>query len=1751
LAVTNDKFTINDITFTVPPTQISIQKEAANWEWQTLRTRNAQKVKSGHGVINISFSAVFVGDEAINDQLRPIVAQLRLTPICYVDNEYLRGALAPEDSDTDLAMALILKSLTLTIQPELKDTIVAHFSFGWFNYLPYINHFKFKRDVFDPSPVASPADSLAWKKLYKAEMGELNGLGSTKYTQVSHLHSDLTFAWKQMFVEREDAIGPLGQNIRKSDIKYESSNNRQNGLALFLADKKIDCDPEQGLIVTSITISFENTLAVLPIVGHQYATYQHIGSIDPVIIIKITAMTQLARQKILDMWNEVEQQANKFRHIPQEHLNISIANPMIGLTGMKTFITDKLDDETVPGQPGTYSLTLRLRETNFALIKEGLNQEYVTIEEVRNGIYRTLNSLINFSGDPGDFKMKPSVSKEEKAALFDAAQSYCNSINDLTSKAKSFLTDPAFSVFMTGMETAKEINEADTSKEPQFLQAKSLLQANLSLSTSFDKLNRNASGASGNDLLSIATSGASNPVLAEFRPSPHITIFLTELRELADKMTLDGRLDLPEFAEARQLANKLGAFRGQSCYPDYAALETVANSENISALDLEPDFYICSDIGDGLKNIIDPGFLQTAINAGKALYTDQADTKSGLGNFLNSIQNYVQDTYQNRFTENSSVKNSLNESLSKIALSYPKKGRPGFSDSSIKRETGAGFTYNNALADPRELETLTASTDSVSSSPLGQTAVQAGRPAITHSTDLSAIFSASGDPLAYTPSEIAGLGLFTSPVVAGLDQISSHFGPRDISSQSPEASKFHPGIDYAVPVGTEVRATADGEVYAVGVASNAGLRIDIQHTNGYVSKYFHLSSIAEVRDPITGNTRDLKPGDLVKAQDIIARSGGANGANAHPPGNPPDPNAGSSTGPHLHFEIRDDNGQPIDPEKVLSSSRGAVEQTSGEGSHFGNTLLAKSLESLESDLIAGQAQALRRALPAFKLYFVEEDVEDRIFGFDDFFSYNAVKSFRVVRSRKIPADLCVIELTNISGILSNRKFREFGDRDELGNLIGDKPRDANGNELEEPVRPNPLNVNTAKENPLASIMLQEGTKVLLRFGYSNDPEKLDNTFVGQIVEVEFNETDDLVTIVCQSYATELVQQVKGLEEVEKKSGFFLGFNKAVTPRLLSDLLQEPEVLHFGRWIRSRANGTKFGIFSTDKGSNTNLDLLTNRYEWIPRPQDDNIFAPVVRSKDFPNYFSVEENNSLFVDSVNNILIDSLGGNPSFHLNFLEYYIYKTTIWDIFKEMELRHPGCIASPVPYMDSRLGPRMTMFFGIPNQLYFSRDPSFKEQRRNNLITSTIEQNSGALKNEINTLGDLYGIQKDDSIGRLDVRLNALKDMFLANIRLEDLINPSAVIQRQRQAVYQKQVRKTLAEQDKSIKPFRDYHILTSHNHIIQNNIRSSSLDTYNSVAIEYSNGTKITGIGLSGLKKDDVVIEGDKLTSTKKGVFRLRADAGLPDEEVQEAYYQYPSCMGDTMAEFYALGSLKTQLRDIYKGELVIIGNPSIKPYDVCYVFDEYTDMVGPVEVEQVVHYFSQETGFISEITPDMCVSINEWTTMGTMDVLGLAAENIISTVFNRPIQKHTEGQGITGASEAALITTGVSLPIVQTLALNAPILAIPVIASNVAIPATIVGAFIISKLVQYTKLRHPIALSPLLYKGRPMNAALGSKVVNGTWWTNILGVKKWLKDGVDGVGLVFNDIGDQLVFSAGTGSMDNIGVNTIPSAQLFGK
>ncbi|MFJ3620979.1 M23 family metallopeptidase [Streptomyces iakyrus] len=106
-------------------------------------------------------------------------------------------------------------------------------------------------------------------------------------------------------------------------------------------------------------------------------------------------------------------------------------------------------------------------------------------------------------------------------------------------------------------------------------------------------------------------------------------------------------------------------------------------------------------------------------------------------------------------------------------------------------------------------------------------------------------------------------------------------------------SSRHTGQDFAVPIGTPVRAVGAGRVVKVSCGGAFGMEIVLKHADGYYTQYAHLASLA------------VDQGEHVSPGQWIGQSG----------------TTGNSTGPHLHFEARvtPEMGSAVNPVSWLAA----------------------------------------------------------------------------------------------------------------------------------------------------------------------------------------------------------------------------------------------------------------------------------------------------------------------------------------------------------------------------------------------------------------------------------------------------------------------------------------------------------------------------------------------------------------------------------------------------------------------------------------------------------------------------------------------------------------------------------------------------------------------------------------------------------------------------------------------------------------
>lgn len=1922
----DDTFIINDITLRIPPTAIKISKDSLNYQWQTLRTNTSQKTKSGHSTVTIEFTVPFVGWADIHTKLKPLIAELRYMPFCFVENQFLRENLFPQEiqnvgttSDAS-TMVFAFRAASITARNDTPGTIWVNFQFAYFNYLPYTPYWQYKLDLFDDEDrfksTTFPAQSNAWLQFIapavnkSTEFSARSGTALIKFLELRTAPTNSTQSLSQakdiintiagnqkpffdafrkpptkdtpdkviMDAVRSaypqfqsvddlaaaDILGPLlvnaspssnpfskrfkanGQFVDQADVKkvvdeldqrideralieagskddvfeaisgLDFQDNRGEGFAIFKKLRSLTLAANHGIIIESITIAVQNILATIPIIGHRYATFQHIGSIDATVILDMKVTSDDGMAKLAWLYDTANDNALNNRHIPQGLQTIDVDNDFLALFNLKEFITQDMETCTIEGSPGTYDVKLSLIESGLKKdsklddAPDKFRLEFASQDAaVTHEIIRILNNNIGVDTNSGRFTSK--INSTRSTRFGDIVKKYVGDnlqkINDtvaaaipkkgeFVSQAQAWnltvaanqtilpnITSPSTGLSFLTNEVADAIFSSklvpDTSspngdaiplsatqpgdlnlfkslmalteddvpgitKVQEAIQARAKKQNTLNKDVSslanqplsqvlLQARNTQAKGAQAEQLRrqkaifqrvnfdttvdqnlslgftdeapvtpdSIAIDTALDNTTESLLKLQAFTAWNEFLSGFATAIIESDDIELAEFASAKKLIKSLGLGRGLPAYPDFD-LQTILPKEDQTDVDkllaLDPDCFLATPLNISLNSFVDPALVA---NAKKIALTSSQSAVNQIDKFYNDswLPSFISDYVRDKIKKN--VAETIKQNGTDGATSA---GPPNKTEQYYSGAVAAGkFTNSAANTDTIMLGQQVIDSDQIHATKL-QTGVLTAARTLNHSlnpADLFAMTQPSNgavQPITDNPSHQSSK---TKPSL-GKQITRSTQAPDGSIDQSPIALASTAGTDLDTYALARMIASEDdsggkpaylaayawaGKNYGLAHGGIANVLLRNKHYgNGKFGSQFggyaatskdpseaHLAIAKqvvknEIQDPTDGSWKFSATKNFEGSVRNQLKKAGQN------------PDLAPTLQQHLAKRVAEGaqivHATDVDPNDVVffkypkAQGKGTrayayappipTTPNTDQGFNSGQNVADLSIAAFQQSIKNGQAMRVVRAFPTFKLYFLQDNSSNRRrFGLDDFYSYNAVLDIMVVRSRKIPADLMEITLTNVSGVLSNRQFQGPRQTDgaegiDLSGETLDKKGDAIARD------PNGfLTKNSKQQNTLASMMLQPGVDVQLKLGYANDPNFLTDVFNGKIMEVEFSDSDDLVRVICQSHAIELVQDMKGMVEPKEKSGFFV--SDARTDLLLESLMAEKEVVHFGRWIRSQA---------VDTDSNKNRYLLTDKFSLQPAPQDDNIFVP--------SQAKLKEM------------------DPGFLFSGIKYSIYQTTIWDIFDEMTLRHPGWIKSPVPYKD-KYGPRMTMFFGLPSQLYFAADPTQDERSEGAQLRNEVsDQNS-----KVQALKSSVGVLNPDLFNVVDKRTN--KNSVLGNdIHLElkpDVIPAMRNFDEERLA---------LAKKYQSIRPFRSYHLVTSKHHIISNNIRASAKNMHNTVSVQY---------GKSSFNKDT-----KSLVQDGTDVLTLGVDAAMPDEEVREVFVQYPNCQTEYMAKNYALGYLMKELRDVYRGELTVIGNPDIKPYDCVTIFDDYSDIMGTIEVEQVVHKFSQDTGFITEITPDLFVTANEWVNMTANDMMSLIMEGAASAL-NHGTPTTVEQAATSNTLKAgALVGFGLALG-------AAPLIAI------VGAGTAIGGYFMMQKMVDFTSHGQPVVINPLIHRGKPFVAGLPTSKLNNLWSTN---KGEWFKEAFDGLGLWYSDTTDKFTFAANQGSLLNL-------------
>lgn len=781
--------------------------------------------------------------------------------------------------------------------------------------------------------------------------------------------------------------------------------------------------------------------------------------------------------------------------------------------------------------------------------------------------------------------------------------------------------------------------------------------------------------------------------------------------------------------------------------------------------------------------------------------------------------------------------------------------------------------------------------------------------------------------------------------------------------------------------------------------------------------------------------------------------------------------------------------------------------------------LAKSmhLQIARNNSQADNAFGMHMAFPAYKVYVIEDDTDEalawtRRTDLNDFYGLNSIVELKVSMHNDQPADMLIVRFVDMTGKFSSAKHKAY-------HGMEDKSRNKRDKEI---------------ENPLKGLMLQEGTKIQCRMGYSNNINNLTTVFNGQIVSIE--QSGNEYTLMCQSFGTELVYDVKYADGPVDITQF-----NAETKEILNWAITRPEIKNFGRW-RLRGNPHYFddsNDLNIKPGTYIKLrpDGTSQRvWSWLRTEADLNILAPEESS-----WQGLGLIGQSFKESPFNTVFQIANGPVNFFKALFKawnssYYVYRMTPWDIITDMTYRYPGYVAKVLPYED-----RNTLFYGPPDAPYYARNFTLKEdykaseyseeldkinkdlqeKRESSEYTALLDQKAKYNKiaqyqyyshkfgRWVTAHTSLHSLLKQSIITRkfydddLAGMINALGYDYKSFVKKYTIQKPAELTVLQQSFYIEEknkynQINKKIKDYKEknlnpqinkkmelesqfkgSIKLMRQRHMASSMRNISANYIKADYRDVYTKATVHYSVPTD--------LERSKSVSWGDY--SWADGTINIAMNDFILEEDYRSIEVVRQNIVTEDAAYRAGAHELWWQSKKLYKGELLMLGNPAIKPFDIITLLDYHSETFGPIEVQTHILSLAPGEGMLSLIIPGMVSRLSDLVSLSMSD----AEEYVIKEQARSDMNSEAPNvpwamKFAAGAAQSIDVqnwTAGISGVIAAAgfVALFTPAAFLGPVAIGIWALQAVMSWKLKTQMVMLSKYREPIYLQPLIKQGVP--------------------------------------------------------------------
>jgi hypothetical protein len=572
-----------------------------------------------------------------------------------------------------------------------------------------------------------------------------------------------------------------------------------------------------------------------------------------------------------------------------------------------------------------------------------------------------------------------------------------------------------------------------------------------------------------------------------------------------------------------------------------------------------------------------------------------------------------------------------------------------------------------------------------------------------------------------------------------------------------------------------------------------------------------------------------------------------------------------------------------------------------------------------------------RAFPTFYMIMIDEG---RNLGFwklhDNFYNTNAITEIKIMKSRKIAADTAMVTMSNM--------FNTFTDQDEDGKYnykynfsdvfdsVFSPITYARTEEIRRKLTPE---INRAK--------IRAGVRIHIRLGYGSDASLLPVGFNGVITEIQ---EGPVVQFLAQGDGIELSSPLMDVTESDyiddimcrdKLLGTFRENTGGQTPKTILDTL----LTQRGDWLAKQVkdweisryfNENPYGIYHF--GDMDYKDIIDtgeptqNIYEVDKNPSWGDIVSDVTITTDTNTDKDKNDLNTIR----NSSFTETSASAPNEWPPQISFTVANKSIWDIMNICASTSPEFISAIVPF-----GFRSSIFLGRP-KYYYAYD--YKQV------------NSGII--ECRKPFSQYHMYYDTC----DIIQNSVT---ASKKQLRTVVT----------GLYKRTVWPTITNckvgplhADFEIYPENQRSIMYDTQYIARNPWANGGFET---------NASKRQHDKEGDSSKESILGSGSSWSLNSLNPFgstwQMLYNELIPDKAKNDemSHIAWRMCAH----------KLKDCMKEMYQGQLLIIGDPSVKPYDRMFINDMYRDMNGSCLVRDVTHMFSVKNGFTTAITPD-CIS-----------------------------------------------------------------------------------------------------------------------------------------------------------------------------------